>query len=276
MPPSDRYREFLETTHYGSPEALNLETAMAPIAHRFITTAELAAAAKRAGPGHLFTIAEARAAAKRYKPDMAKSGEAMCKQIGDRLGVDWNEVDLDEFCDGMFVEEEHKDVTGGDPVLTAKIVLAHLRERKDYYSRLDKYVEKALSGAYLLKSHVKGHTRRSKSGAVSTVTEHERHMAYRGEASPERIAETQAYIQRLRDEGHGILNAKLRVWDPQRREFRSVKAGEKQSNQAHAIFAKVNEVRDHWFAATNPEKMNKEDWPIVEQHDLPRPKRSKA
>jgi len=69
-------------------------------------------------------------------PKMIKSGEGYCKKIGDELGVDWKQVDLDEFCDGMFDEEEHKDVTGGDPKKTAEIVLAHLKEHRHYYSRL--------------------------------------------------------------------------------------------------------------------------------------------
>jgi hypothetical protein len=98
-------------------------------------------------------LAESIVGGKKIKKSLpfAKSAEAMCKQIGDSLGVNWKEVDLDEFCDGMLVELEHTDVTGGDPVQTAKIVLAHLKERPDYYSRLKKYVEKAQSGAYLIR-----------------------------------------------------------------------------------------------------------------------------
>ena len=44
---------------------------------------------------------------------------------------------------GMEVELEHGtrfpdlDVTGNDPVITAKIALAHLREFPDYYERLE-------------------------------------------------------------------------------------------------------------------------------------------
>ena len=44
---------------------------------------------------------------------------------------------------GMNVETEHGkrfpdlDVTGDDPVITAKIALAHLREFPDYYARLE-------------------------------------------------------------------------------------------------------------------------------------------
>jgi len=50
---------------------------------------------------------------------------------------------LDDVRDGMNVELEHGkrypdlDVTGDDPVMTAKIALAHLREFPDYYQRLE-------------------------------------------------------------------------------------------------------------------------------------------
>jgi Protein of unknown function (DUF5661) len=73
--------------------------------------------------GKLFTSAEAR-------------------QIGDRLGIDWSAVDLEEFRQGLAVEMEHgdhdpaTDVTHGDPLLTGKIAWAHLNEYRDYYTRL--------------------------------------------------------------------------------------------------------------------------------------------
>lgn len=41
---------------------------------------------------------------------------------------------LKEFWMGMNVEMEHKDVTHGSLLLTGKIVLAHLREEKMYYT----------------------------------------------------------------------------------------------------------------------------------------------
>lgn len=50
---------------------------------------------------------------------------------------------LEDVRDGMNVELEHGtrfpdlDVTGDDPVITAKIALAHLREYPDYYERLE-------------------------------------------------------------------------------------------------------------------------------------------
>ena len=57
------------------------------------------------------------------------------------LGVA-EEVDLDQLRRGMAIELEHgrrdslTDVTNDDPLLTAKIALAHLREMPDYYDRL--------------------------------------------------------------------------------------------------------------------------------------------
>ena len=57
------------------------------------------------------------------------------------LGVA-GEVDLDQLSRGMTVELEHgrrdplTDVTNDDPLLTAKIAIAHLREIPDYYDRL--------------------------------------------------------------------------------------------------------------------------------------------
>lgn len=50
---------------------------------------------------------------------------------------------IEDVAVGMNVEAEHGtrfpdlDVTGDDPVITAKIALAHLREFPDYYVRLE-------------------------------------------------------------------------------------------------------------------------------------------
>lgn len=44
---------------------------------------------------------------------------------------------------GMNVEREHRDIGScHSPTLAAKIAMAHLRERADYYRRLKKYVER--------------------------------------------------------------------------------------------------------------------------------------
>lgn len=58
------------------------------------------------------------------------------KRIGDYLRIDWNEVSLDEFHQGITVEFEHADLIGADAVAAGKIALAHLKELPDYYTRL--------------------------------------------------------------------------------------------------------------------------------------------
>jgi len=66
------------------------------------------------------------------------------KEIGEQLGITWDDYDVDQFRRGMDVELEHgtvdanTDVTGDDPLSVAKIALAHLNEFPDYYDRLDK------------------------------------------------------------------------------------------------------------------------------------------
>jgi hypothetical protein len=66
------------------------------------------------------------------------------KEIGEDIGIDWNEVKLEEFTKGINVEFEHgtkfpeTNVTNDDKILTGKIAWAHLKEFPDYYSRLAK------------------------------------------------------------------------------------------------------------------------------------------
>jgi len=66
------------------------------------------------------------------------------RSIGDGLGIDWSEVNQEEFRRGLEVELEHgahdpeTNVTNDDPVLTGKIAWAHLKEIADYYTRLDR------------------------------------------------------------------------------------------------------------------------------------------
>ena len=63
------------------------------------------------------------------------------QELGNQLHVDWGQIPLGEFHKGLNVELEHADITKGDPILTANIALAHIRERKDYYTRLELFVE---------------------------------------------------------------------------------------------------------------------------------------
>jgi hypothetical protein len=82
--------------------------------------------------------------------DAAKAVTEIGIEISDEL------FDLDDVLAGMDVEMEHGtrysdlNVTGDDPVLTAKIALAHLREFPDYYERLER-MEKKAEAAWALK-----------------------------------------------------------------------------------------------------------------------------
>jgi len=66
------------------------------------------------------------------------------QRVGDAIGVDWSRFDLEQFRAGMDVEFEHgahdpqTDVTHDDPIITGKIVLAHMKEFPDYYERLER------------------------------------------------------------------------------------------------------------------------------------------
>jgi len=66
------------------------------------------------------------------------------KLTGDKLGIDWRYVPVDEFRRGLEVEQEHgslwgeaTNITNNDVLLTGKIAWAHLKEIPDYYTRLD-------------------------------------------------------------------------------------------------------------------------------------------
>jgi hypothetical protein len=71
------------------------------------------------------------------------------QQIGDRLAIDWDQINLEEFTKGLSIEMEHgahdpdTDITNDDPLLTAKIAWAHLKEIPDYYTRLEELLEDA-------------------------------------------------------------------------------------------------------------------------------------
>jgi hypothetical protein len=74
---------------------------------------------------------------KQYSQDEAR-------QIGEQLGIDWRDFDVEQFRMGLNVELEHglhdpeTDVTDNNPLLTGKIAWAHLKEFPDYYDRLKK------------------------------------------------------------------------------------------------------------------------------------------
>lgn len=66
------------------------------------------------------------------------------RSVGARLGLDWTQIDLEQFRRGLEVELEHgahdpeTNVTNDDVLLTGRIAWAHLKEIRDYYTRLDR------------------------------------------------------------------------------------------------------------------------------------------
>ncbi len=74
---------------------------------------------------------------------------AEAESIGNKLGINWNKFDVEQFRMGMDVELEHgninelTNVTNNDPLLTGKIALAHLNEFPDYYDRLENMEKEA-------------------------------------------------------------------------------------------------------------------------------------
>lgn len=84
------------------------------------------------------------------------------KKIGDSLSVDWKKYDLEQFRIGLEVESEHDDGSELDVVDSkkdlAKIVLAHLKEMPNYYTKLKKMEEEAPANAVGAGSGVAGLT----------------------------------------------------------------------------------------------------------------------
>lgn len=83
-----------------------------------------------------------------------KISRELAKRVGDRLGISWDRMLVDEFHMGMNVELEHgsklgstTNVTGDDLLTTGRIALAHLEELPDYYTRLKDIEGKQTSSA---------------------------------------------------------------------------------------------------------------------------------
>ncbi len=80
---------------------------------------------------------------------MKKLNEKDAKEIGDDLGINWDEVKLEEFTKGVNIEFEHgtkypeTNITNNDKKMTGKIAWAHLKEFPDYFTRLEKMEKKA-------------------------------------------------------------------------------------------------------------------------------------
>jgi hypothetical protein len=87
------------------------------------------------------------------KQDILKAlSNKTVKESGDKINIDWKKYSIKQLKEGMEIEAEHgstdpqTDVTHDDPVLTAKIALAHIKESPEYYKELKK-MEKTLEKA---------------------------------------------------------------------------------------------------------------------------------
>jgi hypothetical protein len=74
--------------------------------------------------------------------------EKLINNIAEKTGIDISKFDMNELVMGMDVELEHgssnekTDVTDDDPIKTFKIVMAHMHEMPDYYTKLKKMEKK--------------------------------------------------------------------------------------------------------------------------------------
>jgi hypothetical protein len=64
-----------------------------------------------------------------YTPEEAEA-------LGKRQGVNFDDIDPEQFRIGLEIEMEHADVIKGDEEVLARIVLAHLKEDGRYYTKL--------------------------------------------------------------------------------------------------------------------------------------------
>lgn len=60
------------------------------------------------------------------------------KRIGDRLKVNWNKIDLEQFRIGLGIEYEHIKTVGGSLTNVGRIVCDHFREDRRYYIKYRK------------------------------------------------------------------------------------------------------------------------------------------
>lgn len=77
---------------------------------------------------------------------MAKIAMAEVKKIAQKLK---STFPINSLKQGMEIEMEHRDITGGDLTQTAKIALAHLKENPKYYSyllKMEKQMKKTEKG----------------------------------------------------------------------------------------------------------------------------------
>jgi hypothetical protein len=95
----------------------------------YVTVEEVKRVCKELGLGDWSELTE---------PDVSEKEASTILNLVNTQGMD---IPLEEFRKGLEVELEHgfedANVTNNHPILTGKIVLAHLKETMDYYRRID-------------------------------------------------------------------------------------------------------------------------------------------
>ena len=62
-------------------------------------------------------------------------------ELATQAGIDLDKINENEIMSGYQDEQEHNDVTGGDPLSVMKIVATHLKEDPEYYSKIQAAVK---------------------------------------------------------------------------------------------------------------------------------------
>ena len=78
---------------------------------------------------------------------LAKLENMMLNELAFNADIDISEYDEVQLIMGLDEESEHEDVTGGDPIMTLKIVIAHLKEDSQYYTKLEQAMSKGGQGS---------------------------------------------------------------------------------------------------------------------------------
>jgi len=65
-----------------------------------------------------------------------KPSKKFSESIGNALGLNWNDIDFDQFHIGLGVETEHWETVDRNWYTIARIAVDHLLEFPDYYTHL--------------------------------------------------------------------------------------------------------------------------------------------
>jgi hypothetical protein len=93
------------------------------------------------------------------EPTKQQIDPKLAKRIGDKIGVEWNKIPFKEFVNGINTETEHKNSLDPTPEKTdikdwiryAMIAHDHLKERPDYYAKLEKMEQEPITKEQLTK-----------------------------------------------------------------------------------------------------------------------------